>query len=70
MGELRRLEPGSSGKMTDLRRSEMPDMLLAALSLFTLLTVAGLALWSKKRTEARMESDAKKSTLAKDAPNH
>ena len=48
----------------------MPDMLLATLSLFTLLAVAGLAFWSKKRTEARMDSDAPKSRLAKDAPDH
>ncbi|SEW19240.1 hypothetical protein SAMN04488515_1512 [Cognatiyoonia koreensis] len=46
------------------------ELLLGGLSIFTLLTVAALALYSKKRTETRLERDTKKSTLAKDGPDH
>jgi hypothetical protein len=46
------------------------DILLAILIFGTLGAVAVFALVSKKRVEERMEDDnAKKSRLAKDAPN-
>ena len=45
------------------------EFLLAALSLVTLVTFIVFALWSKKRTEDRIEDPAApKSSLAKDGP--
>ena len=45
------------------------EFLLPALAFMTLGAVIALALWSKRRTERRMQNDdAPKSSLAKDGP--
>ena len=45
------------------------EILLPLLSLATIFIVLGLAIWSKKRTEAeRHDPDHEKSSLAKDGP--
>ncbi|WP_425093517.1 hypothetical protein [Tropicimonas sp. S265A] len=46
------------------------SFLVVTLSMGTILAVLVFAMWSKHRTEKRMENDdAPKSTLAADAPN-
>ncbi len=42
--------------------------LIAALALVTMGLAIGFAMWSKKRTEQRLQEDAPKSSLAKDGP--
>lgn len=46
------------------------EYLVPLLALFTMLTLIVFALVSKKRTEDRMDSDAPKSSLAADGPDH
>jgi cbb3-type cytochrome oxidase subunit 3 len=61
------------GLRTFLRREEkaMTDSLPIILALSTLILVAGVAVWSKYRTEQRRTNDtARKSSLAVDGDPH